>query len=37
MLLIFILFLLEVYVNSIDPDQSPHSTASDLGLQCSVA
>ena len=25
----------EIFVNSEDPDQTPHSAASDLGLHCS--
>ena len=24
----------EIFINSRDPDQMPHSTASDLGLHC---
>ena len=30
----FILFLIENPVNSVDPDQTPHCVASDLGLHC---
>ena len=26
--------MVEVFANSGDPDQTPHSTASDLGLHC---
>ena len=30
----FILFLMENPVSSVDPDQTPHYVASDLGLPC---
>ena len=26
--------VLHVYANSVDPDQMPHTVASDLGLHC---
>ena len=26
--------MVEIFVNSEDPDQTPHSAASDLGLHC---
>ena len=37
--LVFIIFIFleisELDVNSVNPDQTPHSAASDLGLHCS--
>ena len=32
--LIFTLFCTEIPVNSVDPDQMPHSAASELSLHC---
>ena len=32
----FIIFLMKILIaNNVDPDQTPHNVASDLGLHCS--